>query len=163
MTPHFVVAILRSAWLWLLARVLITFMYWYAAIGFVTDFSGAQAAMGMTGIQPAWLLAALTIAVQLTGSALIILDFASWLGAGMLAVFTLLTIPLVHHFWTMTGAAAMQAMLESEEHLTVVGGLIMVSILSVVRRQKPVTEAALATVPATSSWPARRPSAAHRR
>lgn len=137
MTPRFVAGILRSAWLWHLARVLVTFMYWYAALGFIMDFSGAQAAMGLTGIQPPWLIAVLTIAVQLTGSVLIILDRATWLGAGMLAVFTLLTIPLVHHFWNMTGLEAMQAMLESEEHLTVVGGLIMVSILSVVRKERP--------------------------
>ena len=134
MTPRFVANILRADWLWHFSRVLITFMYWYAAVGFLMDFSGAQAAMGMAGIPPLWLIAGLTIAVQLTGSALIILDRAVWLGAGMLAVFTLLTIPLVHHFWTMTGFEATQAMLESEEHLTVVGGLIVVSILSVVRQ-----------------------------
>ncbi|MDB5563249.1 MAG: DoxX family protein [Hyphomicrobiales bacterium] len=135
MTPRFVAAILRSSWLWLLTRLLVTFMYWYAAIGFIIDFSGAQAAMGMSGMQPAWLIAGLTIAVQLIGSALIILDRATWLGAGMLGVFTLLTIPLVHHFWNMTGLEAMQAMLESEEHVTVVGGLIAVSILSTVRNE----------------------------
>ncbi|MDB5526284.1 MAG: DoxX family protein [Rhizobium sp.] len=138
MTPRFVANILRSAWLWHLARVLITFMYWWAALGFLTDFSGAQAVMGLTGIQPLWLVAALTIAVQLTGSALIILDRAVWLGSGMLATFTLLTIPLVHHFWTMAGLEATQAMLESEEHLSVVGGLIVVSIHSFVRKERRV-------------------------
>jgi transmembrane protein len=48
----------------------------------------------------------------------------------MLGLFTLATIPLVHHFWTMTGAAAVQARLESEEHLTVIGGLLLASILA---------------------------------
>jgi transmembrane protein len=137
MTPRFVAAILRSKWLWHLSRVLVSFMYWYAALGFLTDFSGAQATMAQqTGIQPAWLIAGLTIAVQLTGSALIILDRAVWLGAGMLATFSLLTILLVHHFWTMTGTAASAAMLESEEHLTVIGGLIAVSIHSFLRKER---------------------------
>jgi transmembrane protein len=52
----------------------------------------------------------------------------------MLSLFTLATIPLVHHFWTMTGAAAVQARLESEEHITVIGGLILTSILCYRRR-----------------------------
>jgi hypothetical protein len=41
----------------------------------------------------------------------------------------------VHHFWTMTGGEAISARLESEEHLTVIGGLVIVSILSAVRRE----------------------------
>jgi len=136
MTPRFVAAILRSTWLWALSRVLITFMYWYAAFGFVLNFSGAEADVGLTGLRPRWLIAGLTIAVQLAGSALIIFDRAVWLGAGMLATFTLLTIPLDHDFWNMTGLAATQARLESEEHLTVIGGLIIVSILSFLRRER---------------------------
>jgi transmembrane protein len=136
MTPRFVGDILRSGWLWHLSRVLITFMYWYAALGFVLNFSGAEAAMTLTGLHPRWLVAGLTIVVQLAGSALIILDLAVWLGAGMLGVFTLLTIPVDHAFWTMTGTAATQARLESEEHLTVIGGLIVVSILSVLRKER---------------------------
>jgi transmembrane protein len=136
MTPRWVADILRSTWLWHFSRVLITFMYWYAAFGFMVNFSGAEADMTMTGLHPRWLIAGLTIAVQLTGSALIILDRAVWLGAGMLAAFTLLTIPVDHHFWNMTGLAATQAMLESEEHLTVVGGLIVVSIHSFLRKDR---------------------------
>jgi transmembrane protein len=136
MTPRFVAGILRSTWLWDLSRVLITFMYWYAALGFAIDFRDAQATMDLVGIEPVWLIAGLTIAVQLTGSALVILDRAVWLGAGMLATFTLMTILLVHDFWNMTGLAATQAMLESEEHLTVIGGLIVVSIHSFWRKER---------------------------
>lgn len=41
-------------------------------------------------------IAALTIAVQLIGSAQVIHGRFAWFGAGMLAVFTLATIPIVH-------------------------------------------------------------------
>lgn len=135
MAPRFVSRILESDLLWHFSRVLITFMYWFAGIGFALDFGSAQGTMAAFGLSPVWLIAILTIAVQLAGSALIIFDRYVWFGAGMLGVFTLLTIPLVHDFWNMTGAAAMQAQLESEEHLTVIGGLIVVSILSHIRRQ----------------------------
>lgn len=134
MTPRLIDTTLRSDWLWLLSRLLVTFMFWYAGIGFALNFQGAQQVMGSVGIQPLWLVAALTILVELGGSILVLVDRMVWLGAGAMGVFTVLTIPLVHHFWTMTGAQAMQAQLESEEHLTVVGGLIGISILSAVRR-----------------------------
>lgn len=135
MTPKLIDDILKSDWLWHASRIIITFMYWYAGIGFALDFQGAQQAMASAGIQPLWLVAALTILVEIGGSLLIIFDRLVWLGAGALGVFTVLTIPLVHHFWTMTGGQAISARLESEEHLTVIGGLIAVSILSAVRRE----------------------------
>jgi transmembrane protein len=135
MTPRFIDDILKSDWLWHASRLIVTFMYWYAGIGFALDFQGAQQAMASTGIQPLWLVAGLTILVEIGASLLIIIDRLVWLGAGALGVFTALTILLVHHFWTMTGAQAMQARLESEEHLTVIGGLVAVSILSAVRRE----------------------------
>jgi transmembrane protein len=121
--------LLASRALFIFGRVLITFMYWYAGIGFLLNFPGAVEQMGALGMEPAVVIAALTIAVELVGSALIIDGRLAWLGAGMLGVFTLATIPLIHDFWNMTGLAATQAMLESEEHLTVVGGMIIVAIL----------------------------------
>ena len=131
----FVADALESDWLWHLSRLIVTFMFWYAGFGFLFDFSGAQTTMALAGIQHLWLVAALTILVEIGASLLIVLDRWVWFGAGALAVFTLLTIPLVHHFWTMEGIAAMSAKLESEEHLTVVGGLVVLSIASHVRKQ----------------------------
>jgi transmembrane protein len=120
---------LSSRALFASGRILITFMYWYAGLGFLLNFSGAVQEMRSLGIEHSTVVTALTIAIQLAGSWLIIDGRLAWLGAGMLGVFTLATIPVDHPFWTMTGAAATQARLESEEHLTVVGGLILLSIL----------------------------------
>jgi transmembrane protein len=92
--------------------------------------------MELTGFQPTWLVAALTIAVLLAASALIIFDRLVWLGAGMLAVFTVMTILLVHDFWNMSGLEATLTLLEDEEHLTVIGGLIIVAIHSFWRKER---------------------------
>jgi transmembrane protein len=135
MTPLWVRRILQSDLLWHFCRILGTFMYWFAGAGFLLDFGSAQATMSAFGLEPVWLIAALTIAVQLIGSALIIFDKAVWFGAGMLSVFTLSTIPTAHAFWNMEGLAAVQAKLESEEHLTVIGGLIGLAILSQIRAE----------------------------
>lgn len=122
--------ILDQHWLLVWGRVVITFMFWFAGFGFLLDFPGAVAMVRGFGLEPAALLAGLMIFVLLVGSALVIEGRLVWLGAGMLAVFTLATIPLIHHFWTMNGQAATQARLESEEHLTVIGGLVLASILA---------------------------------
>ena len=134
-------ATLERQWLFAVARILVTFMYWYAGFGFLLNFSSLVGTVRGSGIEPATAVAAMTILVQLVGSALVIDGRLAWLGAGMLAVFTLATIPLDHHFWTMTGAAATQARLESEEHLSMVGGLIIISILCHVQaRRRPASD-----------------------
>ncbi len=133
--PNWVAQILESGWLWMLARIIGTFMFWYAGLGFLLDQETARAVMTAQGMEPAALLAIVVPLVQVIGAALIIFDFYLWLGAGMLGVFTLLTIPLVHDFWNMTGGEAIAAKLESEEHVTVVGLLIAISIASHLRRR----------------------------
>lgn len=148
MERNFVFPILEHPVTWVFARIMATFMYWFAGLGFLFDFPGAIATMQAQGFASnPGLVAALTIAVQLIGSAMVIHGRFAWLGAGMLSVFTLATIPLVHDFWNMTGLEAIQARLESEEHLTVVGGLIAVSILSHLVRSWRADRAGLALSP----------------
>jgi transmembrane protein len=127
---HEVGNVLDQHWLLLWGRAAVTFMFWYAGLGFLLNFSGAVAMVRSYALEPSRLIAGLMILVLLAGSALVIQGRLVWLGAGMLSAFTLTTIPLIHHFWTMTGEAAMQARLESEEHLTVIGGLVLASILA---------------------------------
>jgi transmembrane protein len=122
--------ILDRHWLLVGGRVAITFMYWFAGIGFLLNFPAAVEMIRGYGMEPATWIAVLMVFVLLVGSALVIEGRLVWLGAGMLGVFTLSTIPMVHHFWTMTGTAAVENRLESEEHLTVIGGLVLASILA---------------------------------
>jgi len=129
-------AVLEQPSLFALARVLMTFMFWLAGVGFLLDYSSAVQMIRSFGLEPAADFAAAVIVVLLGGSALVIDGRLAWLGAAMLGAFTLATIPLVHHFWTMTGVAATQARLESEEHVSVVGGLILVAILCEVQRRR---------------------------
>jgi transmembrane protein len=122
--------ILDRHWLLVGGRVAITFMYWFAGIGFLLNFPASVEMIRGYGLEPAAWIAGVMVFVLLIGSALVIEGRLVWLGAGMLGVFTLSTIPTIHHFWTMTGTAAVENRLESEEHLTVIGGLILASILA---------------------------------
>jgi transmembrane protein len=86
--------------------------------------------MAMFNLPNPVLMNILTIVTQLGGSLLIILNRWTWLGAGALAVFTVLTIPLVHHFWSLPEPDATKAFHTATEHISVIGALMLVSILS---------------------------------
>jgi transmembrane protein len=51
-------------------------------------------------------------------------------GAGTLAVFTALTIFVVHRFWALPQPRATIAFYTATEHVTVIGALAIVAILS---------------------------------
>jgi len=109
----------------------VTYMFWQSAFTKSTDFAQTLAEMAHFGLNPPWLFAAGTIAVQLAGSALVVLGGRyAWLGAGALALFTLASIPLAHDFWNMPPQAAFGERLIAEEHVSVIGGLIGAALLA---------------------------------
>lgn len=130
MTPTFISAILRSRITAFVARLLLVFMFLGSGINKLLDFAGAQAEMVYFGLNPPWLFVVLTIVTQLVGSALILINRATWLAAGALGVFTVLTIPIAHHFWTMEGQMAQIEFYFVVEHLAVIGGMMLVAILA---------------------------------
>jgi transmembrane protein len=109
----------------LIARVVLTFIFWSSGIAKLLDFPGAVGEMERYGVTPAVPLAVAVVSVQLLGSALVITGRHAWLGAGALAIFTLLTIPIAHAFWNMNGDGAFVEMMFAFEHVTVIGGLMV--------------------------------------
>jgi len=131
--PSLVACLLDRGWFAVLARVVLTFMFWGSGLAKLIDFQGGVAEMAMFNLPYPVAMNALTIVTQIGGSLLIIFNRWTWLGAGSLAVFTALTIPLVHHFWSLPEPRATIAFHTATEHVTVIGALMIVSILS--RRQ----------------------------
>ena len=126
--------LLESPRLYLLARILLTLTFWLSGITKLFDFGGAMAETAAPGLPAPALFAVLTILVQLIGSALVIYGGnLVWLGAGALGVFTAATIVLAHPFWATEGAAAKLNLTIAAEHVSVIGGLVVASILA--RRQ----------------------------
>lgn len=129
-------AILASRVTAVAGRVLLTFPFWASGIAKLVDFPGGVAEMQHFGLEPGPLFNILTLVVQLSGSALIIADRLTWLGAGALGVFTFLTIVLVHHFWSLGGEEAIVALHISTEHIGMIGALVLVSVMSVNRKRQ---------------------------
>ncbi|WP_191058086.1 DoxX family protein [Geminicoccus harenae] len=132
--PRAIGAILHNSWFGYLARTVLTFMFWMSGLVKLLDFQGGVAEMAHFGLEPAVLFNLATIVVQLGGSALVILNRWTWLGAGALAVFTVLTIPIAHHFWTMEEPFRTLEFFFVMEHITVVGALMVVAWASVLHR-----------------------------
>jgi transmembrane protein len=128
--PAFIVRLFDQSWFALFARIVLTFAFWGSGLAKLINFQDGVAEMAMFNLPQPVLMNVLTIVTQLGGSLLIILNRWTWLGAGALAVFTALTIPLVHNFWAKEGAAAVGAFHTATEHVTVIGALMIVSILS---------------------------------
>jgi len=129
-------ALLGRPFFFYLGAVALTCMFWWSGLTKLWDLPGTQAEMAHFGLNPPWLFALATIAVQLVGSALVIFGgrFA-WLGAAALAVFTLATIPVSHDFWNMAGEAAFLEKFWAQEHTLVVGGLILAATLAGLRSE----------------------------
>lgn len=115
-----------------LSRVLLTFFFWMAGVFGVFNFGVIVQEMATVGLPWPVLFAVATILCQLCGSALIIFNCAGygWIGSVMLIVFTLLTIPVGHPFWTFSEPERTQEFHIALEHITVIGGLIMSALLS---------------------------------
>lgn len=128
--PQSIAHLLTQRWFAVLARIVLTFAFWGSGLSKLIDFQGGMAEMSSFGLEPAMAFNIAVIIVEIGGSLLVILNRWTWLGAGALAVFTVLTIPLVHHFWTMQGEEAMIHFFFATEHVSLIGGLMVVSNLS---------------------------------
>ncbi|MBS9478460.1 DoxX family protein [Ancylobacter radicis] len=123
--------ILRRPAATVLARIALTFPFWASGLSKLIDFTGGVAEMAHFGLEPAVAFNIATVAVQLGGSLLVITGRHVWLGAGALGMFTALTIPLVHHFWTMSEEPFRTiAFHTATEHVGLIGGLLGIAVLS---------------------------------
>lgn len=128
--PTLIARILDWPYFALLARVVLTFPFWGSGLSKLIDFPGGVAEMAQYGLKPPVLINCLVIFTQLGGSLLIIANRRAWSGAGALAIFTLLTIPIAHDFWNLKGEAAKFEFYVAVEHIGLIGGLMLAAILS---------------------------------
>ncbi len=129
-TPRWVASILSWPWLQPISRLALVSAFLIGGFQKLTDFPGAVAEQAHFGLQPAWLWAAAAIIVELGGSALVISGRWVWLGAGGLGVLTGVAMLTANDFWAKTGHDRFMAVNAFLEHLGLIAGLVLVSILS---------------------------------
>jgi len=70
-----------------------------------------------------------TVFTQLVGGFLVATGIFAWLGALLLAGFTVAATLLGHRFWLRRGAEFRHELTTSLEHVAIVGGLLLLSVL----------------------------------
>jgi transmembrane protein len=130
MAPAPITRLLGDTRFAVLAATLLTLPYWTSGIAKLFDLAGALGEARHFGLEPAALVVALTILVQIGGSLLIIVGRQAWLGAGALGVFTAIATLIAHPFWQV--ADPMTRFHERNtflEHVGLIGGLMLAAIL----------------------------------
>ena len=128
--PGFIAAILDNRAVSFLGRVILTFMFWESGLEKVFAWNEGVTEMTRFGLAPPEIYNGATLAVQLIGSALVIWGPYYWLGAGALAVFTLLTIPVVNPFWGgVPEPKATLNLISAVHNVSYCGGLLLACIL----------------------------------
>lgn len=131
MTPALVSGLLSSRAFQIFARIVLTTPFWAAGIQHGLGWKDWLGTMAYFNLNPPVLFAVLTLATLLAGSVLVIAGGKlTWLGAGALGVFTALTIPIAHAFWNMQGRAATTEFYTVLEHVSIIGGLMVMSVLA---------------------------------
>jgi uncharacterized membrane protein YphA (DoxX/SURF4 family) len=129
-TPRWVARVLSWPWLAATARIALVSAFLIGGIQKALDFPGAVAEQANFGLEPAWLWATAAIVVELGGSLLLILGRWVWLGAGGLGVLTAVAMLTANDFWAKAGHDRFMAVNAFFEHLGLIAGLVLVSMLS---------------------------------
>ncbi|WP_454916276.1 DoxX family protein [Xanthobacter sediminis] len=137
MTPHPLSILLDNRAFAVFVRVVLTFVFWSAGLGMAANYGETLQIMAHFGLTPAAAWAPAVIATLLAGSALVIFRRLSWLGYGILAVFTALCIPIAHDFWNMAGEERLAHFHVVMEHISLIGGLMAGAVLDRRREVRP--------------------------
>ena len=129
-TPRWIATVLSLPWLLPISRAALVSAFLIGGIQKLIDFPAAVAEQAHFGLQPAWLWAAAAIVVELGGSALVIFGRWVWLGAGGLGVLTAVAMLTANDFWAKTGQDRFMETNAFFEHLGLVAGLVVISLLS---------------------------------
>jgi len=136
--PSWIAAILSWPALLPIARTALVSAFLIGGIQKLVDFPGAVAEQAHFGLQPAWLWATAAVIVELGCSVLVIFGRWVWLGAGGLGVLTAVAMFAANDFWVKAGHDRFIAVNDFFEHLGLVAGLVLVSVLSLhARSEKP--------------------------
>jgi transmembrane protein len=93
--------LLTASWVMVAARIAVAAPFLVSGIAKLADFPSAISEVrGLTGLEPAGLMAALVVLTQLAGSALVIAGGRlTWIGTAALACFTIVATLYAHAFW----------------------------------------------------------------
>lgn len=112
----------------LLARILLMVLFVLFGWSKLADFSGTAAYMASEGLPFPTLAAAVVVLMEFFVGVAIVLGFYTRPLALLLALYTLGTALIGHHYWTMAGAERMANMINFYKNIAIIGGLLLLCV-----------------------------------
>ena len=118
----------RKDALLLVARVLLMVLFVLFGWSKLTGFSGTEQYMASTGAPIPALAAVIAIVMELVVGLAIAVGFRTRVLAVLLALYTLGTALIGHHFWTQTGMEHYVNMINFYKNISIMGGLLLLFV-----------------------------------
>lgn len=112
----------------LLARVLLVLLFVIFGWDKLIDFSGTTKYMASLGLPFPPLAAVVVVVAEFFFGVAILLGFQTRWIALLLAVYTLGTALIGHHYWTMADGERMANMINFYKNLSIIGGLLLLCV-----------------------------------
>ena len=112
-----------------IARLCLAAVFLYSGIDKLWHWRSSIEEVRSDGLPWPAAFAGATVFTQLVGGILVATDFFAWLGALLLAGFTAAATLVGHRFWLRHGAEFRRELTTSLEHVAIVGGLLLLSVI----------------------------------
>jgi len=112
-----------------IARLCLAAVFLYSGIDKLWHWRSSIEEVRSDGLPWPAAFAGATVFTQLVGGILVATDFFAWLGALLLAGFTAAATLVGHRFWLRHGAEFRRELTTSLEHVAIVGGLLLLSVV----------------------------------
>lgn len=112
----------------LVARVLLMVLFVMFGWSKLTGFSGTVAYMTSSGAPVPELSAVIAVVMEFVVGVALLVGFFTRPLALLLAVYTLGTAIIGHHYWNMTGAMQYDNMIHFYKNISIIGGLMLLAV-----------------------------------
>ncbi|CAD6540957.1 Inner membrane protein YphA [Paraburkholderia hiiakae] len=112
----------------LVSRILLTSLFILFGWSKITGFSGTVDYMAHVGAPVPMLSAVIAVIMEFAVGILLLVGFYTRPLAVLLAIYTVATAFIGHHFWTMTGADQMMNMINFYKNISIAGGLLALAV-----------------------------------
>jgi uncharacterized membrane protein YphA (DoxX/SURF4 family) len=113
----------------LIARLCLVIVFLYSGVDKLRHWESSIEEVRGDGLPWPAVFVGTTAFTQLVGGCLVATGFFAWLGALLLAGFTLAATLLGHRFWLRHGSEFRHELTTSLEHVAIVGGLLLLFLL----------------------------------
>lgn len=112
----------------LIARILLVILFIWGGWGKLSGFSDTVTEMASVGLPIPTVAAAVAVILEFFVGIAILFGFFTRPLALLLAIYTLATAFIGHHYWTMTGTAHIANMINFYKNVSIMGGFLLLAL-----------------------------------